>query len=212
LLKVYALHSNKWTRAAFIEQIITHCRATNWWPHKCVKEKFGSDTFMTDLSRAFMEQQKTPQFILSSRASDVGTHYMKKLDWIVAALQGPYERGEVIYGRDFPTALRAREQYELTSLGQTRSDDLADSCALFFVPGVRIDVPVRPGLAQLAQPQPPPLELYQPIFDQPQVAVSQPTVMQAAMRSPRIQVVLEGLPEATLHEGAHAPPWQVPVL
>jgi len=209
LLKVHALRSNVWTRAVFIEHIIAHCRATAWWPHKVVKEKFGSDTFMTDLQRAFMDQQKTPQFILASRSSDVGMHYMKKLDWIVAALQGPYERGEVIYGRDFPAPLRERERYELTNLGQTRLDDMADSGGLFFIPGVRVDVPVRPSLSTLAQPSPPPLDLYTPTFVPTPVAGPKPTVVQAALKSPRIQVILEGLPEVSVHDRTAAP-WQVP--
>jgi len=165
---------------------------------------------MTDIRRAFMEQQKTPEFILASRSSDVGTHYMKKLDWIVAALQGPYERGEVIYGRDFPAPLREREKYELTNLGQTRNDDLADSCALFFIPSVRVDVPNRPSLAQLQQPMPPSLDLYESTSVPRMQEQPQASVVQTAMKSPRIQVVLEGLPDVTVHDRGAGPPLQVP--
>jgi len=67
----------------------------------------------------------------------------------------------VIFGRDFPTDLRQRAEYELTHLGQTARDDIADTMALFLAPKVRIEAPRRDGVTT-DQWTPPDLILYNP--------------------------------------------------
>ncbi len=203
LLLVHGLRSNKWTREAFINAILSWCKGTQWWPHKIAKEKFGSDTFLTDIGRAFQNFQKPTHCLAVTRPGTSSTNFMQKLDWIVASLQGPLERSEVIFGRDFPKDIHARAEYELTHLGQTALDDVADTLGLFFHPKVRVIAPRKDG--QVYEVTPPDLYLYNPgpqgapAFAKPQNPID------TAIES--VNTASAGLPP--LHQGTsmdHDPP------
>ena len=160
LLLVHALYNRHWTRAEFIRRVITWCKGTNWWPSSCAKEKFGDDTFLTDLRQALLNEFKPCHMVLASRPTAVtGLTFMKKLDWIVHALQGPLERAEIVLSSVFPKELGERLKYELGNLGQIKHDDLADCLAVFFAKGVRPTVSRAPFMGGAA-PQPPGLDLY----------------------------------------------------
>ena len=159
LLLVHGLRSRAWTRDEFIRKIIIWCEATMWWPHKIAKEKFGTDTFLTDVRRAFMARERPVHCVPVSRpaASQAGG-YMKKLDWITESLQGPMERGDVAFGSRFPREIAARAKHELVNLGQVTHDDVADALTLFLTKGVRVDSPqTRGGWDGFS---PPALDLY----------------------------------------------------
>jgi hypothetical protein len=84
--------------------------------------------------------------------------YMKKLDWIVEGLQAPLERGEILFGSQFPKDMFARVRHELTNLGQVAHEDIADALVLFLVKGVRVENPHQHGVTPL--PKPPDLGLF----------------------------------------------------
>jgi hypothetical protein len=157
----YALRSNKWTREEFLTRIVTWCQGTAWWPALVAKEKFGEDTFLTDAARVFRNHFHPTHCTTVQRPTQAGTT-MKKFDWIVEALQGPMERGEVVFGSMFPPELRSRMEYEGTNLGQTSHEDMMDTLSLLFAPGVRIVAPNRAISVQSAM-TPPPLDLYDPM-------------------------------------------------
>ena len=62
----------------------------------------------------------------------------KKEDMILSTLQGPYERGEILFGANYPTELFERDRYELMNLGSVAHDDMADVTCLFFHGAVRV--------------------------------------------------------------------------
>lgn len=138
LCLVHGLRSNRWTKEEFQSTIIAWCLATKWWPSYVVKEKFGTDSFLSDMQRAFLKQSKPVFCHAETRASMREANNVKKFDWIVACLQGPMERAEVVFGSSFPRAILERAKYELTNLGQVAHDDVADTLALFMVPKVRV--------------------------------------------------------------------------
>jgi hypothetical protein len=154
----HGLRSNKWTREEFLKQIVSWCQGTGWWPQVIAKEKFATDTFLTDIGRSFRSAMHPVHCVTVSRPVSMGT-MVKKFDWIVETLQGPMERGEVVFGSAFPQALRARAQYEGTNLGQVSHDDVMDTLALFFDPDIRVLSP-NPGYNSATQMQPMPLALY----------------------------------------------------
>lgn len=156
----YALRSNRWTRDEFIRRILAWCQGSAWWPQLIAKEKFGEDNFLTDIGRSFRNVYHPTSLSPVSRPVSMGT-MVKKFDWIVEALQGPMERGEVVFGSTMPPEIRARCKYEGTNLGQTSHDDIMDTLALFFAQGVRVNLPNRAvGLG--LQWVPPSLNLYEP--------------------------------------------------
>ncbi len=154
LLLRHGLRSNRWTRDEFVRRIVTACVSLDWWPNVLVKEKVGEDAFLADLGRAFREKYRTPALVPVTRARSG-----RKEDFIVEALQAPCERGEVVFGSGFPPRLRERLLYELTNLGQITHDDVADTLALFFVPGVRVLQPKKP-IERGPELRPPSLSLY----------------------------------------------------
>lgn len=139
----YGLRSNRWTRDEFLRHILAWCQGTNWWPRVVVKEKFGEDNFLTDVGNYFKNVFRPVHCHATTRPAYQGT-LIKKFDWIVETLQGPMERGEVIFGNSFPRELRERAKYEGTSLGQTSHEDVIDTISLFFATGIRPTVPNRP--------------------------------------------------------------------
>lgn len=185
LLIRHGLRDNRWTKDEFIRQIISYCKGTGWWPHFVVKEKFGEDSFMTDVYNAFLAEMRPVHCLTSVRPPDV----LKKNDFIVDCLQGPMERLEVLWGSRVNPLLIARAKYELTKLGQVAHDDVADCLSLFFVPGVRVERTLQaPRLGQQGW-APPALGLYEPASPfpvspaaLPEVAPPpRPTAVQAAV-------------------------------
>jgi hypothetical protein len=135
---VHGIRSNSLTRDAFQRQIISWCKAVDWWPTYVVKEKFGTDTFLTDMDRCFLQQSRPVFCVTESRGGNKDVVNVKKYDWIIASLQAPMERGDVVWGSNCPPSIMARALYEITNLGQTAYDDVADTLALFFTAKVRI--------------------------------------------------------------------------
>jgi len=154
LLITHGFRSNRWTRDEAIRTAISHCRATDWWPHIFVKEKATNDPSFTDWERAFTSQSRYPHIVPATRPTNV-----KKYDWCVSAYQAPFERGEILFGSAFPPDLLTRLRHEVINLGQIKNDDMADALALFFYPGVRLAA-TAPNPAQTAPWSPPPLCLY----------------------------------------------------
>ncbi len=194
LLKVHALRSNKWTRDEFIRKIIVWCQATNWFPHRVAKEKFGGDTFLTDLGRAFETIDRIVHLLPVQRPSTSTANFMKKLDWIVESLQAPYERGEIMYGSRFPLDLLAREKYELCNLGQIKHDDMADCGALFMAKGIR-HIAATKHSNFIEQGTPPVLNLYEAgRLQAPMQSEAPADPLQSALEGKRLQAILGELP------------------
>lgn len=135
---VHGFRTNNMTRDEFQRQIISWCKGVNWWPSYVVKEKFGSDSFLTDMAKQFLAQSRPVFCHAETRAGGKEQISVKKYDWIIASLQAPMERGEVVWGSSCPHAIIERAKYETTNLGQTAYDDVADTLALFFAPKVRV--------------------------------------------------------------------------
>lgn len=184
----YGLRSNKWTREEFIARIIAWCRGVGWWPQIIAKEKFGNDTFLTDIARSFNNIYHPTSVVAVQRPAYTGT-VMKKFDWIVETLQGPMERGEVIFGSQFPVDLRQRAEYEGTALGQTTHDDVIDTMTLFFTPGVRVLAPNR-ALGPGSSWTPPPLNLYEPGAQAPPTP---PGLGKSPLQTPRVEIMINDL-------------------
>lgn len=187
LLLVHGLRNRSWTRDEFIRKMLVWCEATQWWPHKIVKEKFGTDTFLTDIKREFMARDRVVHCLPVSRpaASQAGG-YMKKLDWIVEGLQAPMERGEVAFGSRFPKELSDRARHELINLGQVTHDDVADALVLFFVKGIRVEAPQNTMRWQGFIP--PALDLYQgPNREGPVIIPGTMSPLEEALHSDRVQ-------------------------
>ena len=154
LLLRHGLRSNRWTKDEFIRRIITACVSLDWWPSLVAKEKVGEDAFLADLGRAFREKYHSPALVPVAR-----TRGLAKEDFIVQSLQAPAERGEILFGSGFPEKVRERLVYELVNLGQVAHDDVADTLALFFQPGIRVlraSTPIERG----PELQPPSLDTY----------------------------------------------------
>jgi hypothetical protein len=210
LLLRHGLRDRTWTREGFIEAILFWCTAVRWWPHRVAKEKFGNDNFLTDIGRAFQNRGHLPLLFPVSRPGVGDQNYMKKMDYIVESLQAPYERAEIIYGRDYPVELRSRAMHEAINLGQISHDDVIDTQALFFDPNVRLAVPhqgAAPGGETL---RPPDLDLYDidgpQQFALPVAPGGTPTSMiEQAMQ--RLQFNVDELGASPVHfdEGPHPP-------
>ena len=130
---VHGIRSDRWTREEFLRQIVSYCERVNWWPTWVVKEKFGQDTFLSDVRREFLRVNHPVHCETVPRAQN-----QAKNDFIVSSLQGPYERGEIVCGSVFPATLHARLKLELTQLGSIKNDDVADCAALFMAPKIRV--------------------------------------------------------------------------
>lgn len=153
LCVVHGLRSNKDTKDQFIRKIISWCMGVNWWPTYIVKEKFGNDSFLTDIRTAFLAQSRPVFCHAETRGGAREAGNLKKFDWIISCLQGPMERGQVVWGSRCPRAIIERAKYETTNLGQVAHDDVADTLALFFVTAVRVkSVDKGPGKAFRWQP------------------------------------------------------------
>lgn len=161
LCVTHGLRSRSWTKDEFISKIISWCLGVNWWPSYVVKEKFGTDSFLSDIERAFLKRSKPVFCHAETRASMREANNVKKFDWIVGCLQGPMERAEIVFGSNFPKAILERCKYELTNLGQVAHDDVADTLALFMVPKVRVKCVDR-GPDHKFGWAPPGLNLYDP--------------------------------------------------
>ena len=161
LLLRHGLRNRTWTREMFIEQILFWCIGVRWWPHRVAKEKFGNDNFLTDIGRAFQNKGHLPLLFPVSRPGVGDQNYMKKLDYIVESLQAPYERAEIIYGKDYPVDMRTRAMHEALNLGQVSHDDVIDTQALFFDPAVRLQVPHQGAMPMGEVLRPPDLDLYE---------------------------------------------------
>jgi len=138
LILIHGLRSNSWTRDDLTRAVIAWCKATGWWPHVVAKQKFGEDPYLKDLGRAFLSEARPVHVKPVTRVPDIA-----KLDFIVEALQGPFERSEIVFGSAFPHDLRKRAEYETVKLGQVKNDDIPDTIALFYVKGVRVDMPTK---------------------------------------------------------------------
>ena len=197
LLLRHGLRSNRWTKDEFIRRIVTACEAMGWWPNVIVKEKVGEDAFLADIGRAFRSKYRTPALHPVTRARG-----LRKEDFIVQSLQAPSERGEVIFGSAFPADLRERLVYELTNLGQISHDDVADTLALFFQPGIRVLQPARD--VDLAGPElkPPSLDSY---GNQP-VARDVPPWVPRSPEEGRIQALLRSAWGSTTRDPAYVSP------
>ena len=140
LLIRHSIRSRDWTKDECIRQMVAVCLRMGWWPHVVAKEKFGEDSFLTDVNRAFLEQARPTRMKVASRPMGLA-----KDDSIVEALQGPMERAEIIFAKDYPPPMLARLRFELTKLGQVVHEDMADALHLFMIPGVRYAKPDHKG-------------------------------------------------------------------
>lgn len=156
----HGLRNNRWTREEFLRRIITWCQGTGWWPNMVAKEKFGEDTFLSDVRRVFLGENRPVHCVAVTRPK-IGQNQLSKFDWIVSCLQAPMERGEIVFGSKVPPDLRRRVEYELTNLGQVAHDDCADGLAVFFSPAVRLNAPQRHASPPQIW-QPPAMTTYQP--------------------------------------------------
>jgi hypothetical protein len=177
----YGLRSNRWTKDEFIRRITSWCEKSGWWPSYAIKEKFGEDTFQTDVKLAFSHFHRPVNAMTVSRPTQ-----LKKYDWIVESLQGPMERGEICFGRGVPLPLRQRLQYELTALSQVAHDDVADTLALFMAEDVRVKRVDRPRNPN-NMVRPPALNLYNPNLGRSHTPDPDITDVGRASIQPRIQ-------------------------
>lgn len=168
LLQVGALRSNEWTREQFIREILKWCYAQRWWPTFIVKEKVSVDNFLVDIGRQFNEAGR-PVILIPAPRAGLG----KKEDMIVSTLQGPYERGEILFGANYPTELFERDRYELMNLGSVSHDDMADATCLFFHPAVRVPATSRlpSGHGEWVTPE---VSLYDPLRPPPAAPAAPP--------------------------------------
>jgi hypothetical protein len=206
LLLAWGLRSNKWTRKEFQKKVLAWCKLTDWWPNLVVKEKFGdgAGAFLTDLGGMFMEHGHPVHLKVVTRGTRQG-NVTKKLDWIIDNVQAPLEGAEVVFGRDFPPEIRRQAEHELTQLGMTKNDDVADTLAMFFIDGVRLKAHQRHA-ERPTQLQPPSLDLYS--VGAPQRGPISPvqTMIQTAMEGKRFQAVAEELPTINTEKPPQKPP------
>lgn len=134
LLKVHAIRSNDYTKDQFIDAMIAWCQLSRWFPNIVVKEKVGTDPFLSDFAKEYRKKIGRPIVPVVFPRTGQG----RKHDFILSTLQAPYERGEILYGSAYPAELFERDQYELLNLGSSTHDDMADADTLFFVEGVRV--------------------------------------------------------------------------
>lgn len=192
MLVRHGLRSKTWTKDEFIRQIIAWCQTTGWWPTVMVKEKFGegAGAFMADLAKKFAEFARPVHPILVTRPQQL----LAKNDWIVEGLQGPMERGEILWGARVPREIRDRAEYELCNLGQVAHEDIGDCLTLGTVKGVRPEVIVR--IAQPSGWEAPQLGLYEPGAAAPgpvDSLLEAATPMQQASRNQRVQIAVADL-------------------
>jgi hypothetical protein len=157
-LLVQMLRSNQWTRDEFTRRIVSFCKLTNWWPTMVTKEKFGEDPYLVDVGRAFLEHHHPVHLHVAPKRQD-----QSKNDFIAESLQGPFERGEIVFGKMISPEHFQRAKYELTNLGQTVNDDVGDCMALLMNKDVRVRMPIKPiGSADAVPWTCPTLDLYDP--------------------------------------------------
>jgi hypothetical protein len=154
----HGLRSNKWTKDEFQRQILAWCKVTGWWPRIVAKEKYGesSGAFLTDIGTMFAGELRPIHLLAVTRPPEL----LRKNDWIVDCLQGPFERGEILWGSKVPREIRDRCEYELCNLNQVAHEDVADTLALGMVKGVRPLLVFRPGA--IDRWEAPQLGLYEP--------------------------------------------------
>jgi hypothetical protein len=158
LMILDGLRSNRWTKDKFIREIISWCQRANWWPNIVAKEKVSTEAFLPDLQRAFQEYSRPAHFISVPRPTNI-----KKYDWLVAALQGPFERCEVVFGANCKPEIFQRARHEGTTLTQATHDDVVDAMAIFFSQGVRHNAAPRIGTRSgLENWNPPDMRTYNP--------------------------------------------------
>ena len=130
---------------------------------------------------ALLDQGRPAHVYAVTRPTEV-----KKNDWIMDQTQGPYERGEIIYGSACPPEIPRRRRHELLNLGQIAHEDVADTEALFFCEEVR----VKSNERTVAPPQgmtPPVLGLYDPGRPQRPPEPAPAGVVETARQQPRVQ-------------------------
>jgi hypothetical protein len=191
LMVLDGIRSNRWTKDQFIRQIISWCDRANWWPNIIAKEKVSVDSFLSDLKRQFQEYARPFHDKAITRPPHV-----KKFDWIVAALQGPFERCEVIFGGNCKPEIFERARHEGTTLAQSTHDDVIDALALFFAPEVRhVAAPRIASQTGLDNWRPPDMSLYHPDIPRPwrmmQPAEGPKNPWEQAANSPRVQAALD---------------------
>jgi hypothetical protein len=138
LILRHGIRTNKMTRIQFVQAITAWCTASGWWPRTAVKEKVGNDTFLTDLQEQFAKLDK-PLAVVPAPRVGLGD----KAGMILRSLQGPFEKGDVVFGSHFPKEIYEQCKYELMNLGTTVHDDVPDTLRLGFIPEVRPSVRVR---------------------------------------------------------------------
>jgi hypothetical protein len=217
LLLVHGLRSNQWTRKEFQNRITAWCKASAWIPNIAVKEKFGDGqgSFLTDLERKFQEVGIYCHMMVASRGSSGGGsggggQTPKKLDWIVDCLQSPMEGYEVAFGRSFPEEIRKQAINELTQLGMTRYDDVADTMALFYVEGVRLMAAPKHGQTHVGW-RPPSLDLYSAGISNAPPPVVTMTLIQQAMQGEAWKSVAEELPTLNTQKPEQPSPLQIKI-
>lgn len=191
MLVRHGIRSNRWTKDEFLRQILSWCKVTGWWPRVVAKEKFGADgsgPFLTDIGQMFASEIRPVHLLAVTRPPEL----LKKNDWIVENLQGPFERGEILWGSKVSREIRDRAEYELCNLNQVAHEDVADTLALGMAKGVRPAVVYRPTTAGAGW-EAPQLGLYDPGGVGPPPEFEQTSPMKKAAASPLVQVAIADL-------------------
>jgi hypothetical protein len=120
------------------------------------------------------------------------------------------ESYEVAFGREFPQEIRKQAVAELTQLGMTRYDDVADTMALFYVEGVRLMATPKHGQTHVGW-RPPSLDLYSPGVSGPPAPAVTLTLVQQVMQGQGWKSVAEELPTINTQKPEQPSPLQIKI-